>query len=127
MTRRLKTNVAIAACALAISACAGGGQTFPDLTRDGELYGTPPVVVRQPVVPEMLVNCNGHVLVPALGMTFVRRGKEPPVDGQYLREERLSPPYRVIPPGVSLSPEQSPTRVNLELDSSSRIVGLFCG
>ena len=115
------------AAALSLSACSGGGQTFPSLTRDGALYGTAPVVVRQPVVPEMLVNCNGHVLVPALGMTFVPRGKEPPTSGQYLREERLSPPYRIIPPGVSLSAEQSHARVNIELDNSDRITGLFCG
>ena len=127
MTIPTKLRVAFATFTLVISGCAGGGQTFPNLTRDGELYGTPPAVVRQPVVPEMLVNCNGHVLVPALGMAFVRRGDEPPGDGQYLREERLTPPYRVIPPGAPISPEQSPARVNLELDSSSRIVGLFCG
>lgn len=117
----------MAALAFFSAACSGSGQTFPNLTGDGELYGTAPVVVRQPVVPEMLVNCNAHVLVPALGMTFVPRGKAPPTAGQYLREERLSPPYRVIPPGVRVSPEQSPARVNIELDSSSRITGLFCG
>lgn len=120
-------KIAVAASAFALSACSGGGQAFPSLTKDGALYGSAPVVVRQPVVPEMLVNCNGHVLVPALGMTFVPRGKEPPSSGQYLREERLSPPYRVIPPGVRTSAEQSPARVNIELDNSDRITGLFCG
>jgi hypothetical protein len=115
------------AAAFALSACSGGGQAFPSLTKDGALYGAAPVVVRQPVVPEMLVNCDGHVLVPALGMIFVPRGKEPPATGQYLREERLSPPYRIIPPSVRLSVEQSPSRVNIELDNSDRITGLFCG
>ena len=126
MKRSIKV-IAIAVTAFSVSACSGDGRSFPNLTGDGELYGTAPVVVRQPVVPEMLVNCNGHVLVPALGMTFVRRGKEVPTTGQYLREERLSPPYRVIPPGVRVSPEQSPSRVNIELDSARRITGLFCG
>jgi hypothetical protein len=117
MMMRSNKIIAAAAIAFTVSAC----------SVDGEFYGTAPVVVRQPVVPEMLVNCNGHVLVPALGMTLVLRSKEPPTTGQYLREERLSPPYRVIPPGVSVSSEQSPARVNIELGSAGRIIGLFCG
>ncbi len=46
----------------------------------------------------MLVQCRGHVLVPALGMVFVARGQETPGGGQYLREENLTPPYRILPP-----------------------------
>ena len=110
-----------------ISACSAEGQFFPPLTDARVVYENPPTIIRQPVVPEMLVPCNGHVLVPALGMTFVRRGTEVPVTGQYIREERLSPPYRIIPPGVRLSAEQSPARVNIEIDDVSRITGLFCG
>ena len=110
-----------------ISACSAEGQLFPPLTDARVVYEKPPTIIRQPVVPEMLAPCNGHVLVPALGMTFVRRGTEVPVTGQYIREERLSPPYRIIPPGGRLSAEQSPTRVNIEIDDVSRITGLFCG
>jgi hypothetical protein len=87
----------------------------------------PPPVIRQPVLPEMLKACRGHVLVPALGMNFVPRGATPPDAGQYLREENISAPYRIISPGVRLTQEQSPSRLNVELDKWGRIVGLFCG
>ena len=75
----------------------------------------------------MLVGCRGHVFVPALGMAFVKHGKEPPSDGQYVREERLTPPYRIIPAGARVSVEQSPARLNVELDTRNRVIGLFCG
>ena len=126
MKRLTKVLIAVVVASVA-SACSSGGQIFPSLTKDGMLYGNSPVVVRQPVVPEMLVNCNGHVLVPAMGMTFVPRGEDSPSSGQYLREERLAPPYRIIPPGARLSAEQSPARVNIEVDNSDRITGLYCG
>ncbi len=126
MQRALKLIVC-ANLAFAVSACSNDGVLFPTLTEEGFVYEKPPIVLRQPVVPEMLVPCNGHVLVPALGMTFVPRGTEPPEEGQYLREERLSPPYRIIPPDVRISSEQSPRRVNIEVDRFERITGLFCG
>lgn len=88
---------------------------------------TPPAVIRQPVVPEMLVQCRGHVLVPALGMTFVARGGEPPASGQFLREESLTPPYRILPPRTLVTKEHSPARLNVELDDLRRIIGLYCG
>lgn len=75
----------------------------------------------------MLVACRGHVFVPALGMMLVARGMAAPDDGQFLREERLTPPYRVIPAGARVSMEQSPNRLNVELDTHDRIVGLYCG
>ena len=101
--------------------------TIGDVT--GKVLGIEagPPVIRQPVLPEMLVNCRGHVLVPALGMTFVARGKKAPERGQYLREERLTPPYRIVPPSARISAEQSPRRLNIELDAIGRIIGLYCG
>jgi hypothetical protein len=87
----------------------------------------PPPVIRQPVLPEMLVPCRGHVLVPALGMTFVPRNGSPPASGEFMREERVSPPYRIITPGARLSQDQNPVRLNIELDKLRRIVGLYCG
>ncbi len=127
MMQRFFILTACALLASALTACSNDGVLFPTLTEDGIVYEKPPIVLRQPVVPEMLVPCNGHVLVPALGMAFVRRGSEAPETGQYLREERLSPPYRVIPPDVRVSAEQSPKRVNIEVDRFDRITGLFCG
>lgn len=93
----------------------------------GKMFEDDPPVIRQPVLPEMLVACRGHVFVPALGMAFVKRGKPPPTEGQYLREERLTPPYRVVPFGANVSVERSPTRLNVELDTLNRVIGLSCG
>lgn len=87
----------------------------------------PPPVIRQPVLPEYLVACRGHVLVPALGMTFVRKGGEPPLTGQYVREDRVTPPYRVMRPGDRISQDHNAQRLNLELDAYGRLVGLTCG
>ncbi len=64
----------------------------------------PPPVIRQPVLPELLVACRGHVLVPALGMTFIGKGAEAPPSGNFLREESLTPPYRVLTPGARIDP-----------------------
>jgi hypothetical protein len=83
--------------------------------------------MREPVVPEMLVPCRGHVLVPALGMTLVLHGSAPPANGEYLREERITPPYRIISPGARLTPDENPQRLNVEVDKSNRIIGLYCG
>jgi len=127
MIRRLSILSSLVLAGFGLWGCTGPGQMWPSITQDGMQYGTAPVVVRQPVVPEMLVNCGGQVLVPALGMTFVAKGEAPPDSGQYLREERLAAPYRVIPPGARVSREHSPTRVNIELDNLNRIVGLYCG
>lgn len=116
---------------LMCAALAGCGATEPRnpyfKPQLGLQMQTPPAVIRQPVVPEMLVNCRGHVLVPALGMVFLNRGEAAPPSGQYLREERLEPPYRILPPGAHLSQEHSPHRLNIELDASKRIIGLYCG
>ena len=111
-----------------LTGCGGAMQSRPYFKPQlGVKVEPPPAVVRQPVVPEMLVNCRGHVLVPALGMTFVTKGETSPAAGQYLREESLTPPYRLLPPGARVSQEHSPRRLNIELDANKRIIGLYCG
>jgi hypothetical protein len=124
-------GLALALAAVVLGGCGRDGRLFPDVqTRDviGAQYEkSSQPAIRQPVLPEMLVACRGHVLVPALGMLLLPKGKEPPPTGQYLREERLTAPYRILPPGARLSQEMSPTRLNVELDSQGRIIGLYCG
>lgn len=124
----------VLAAMLSLSACGGGmmpTQMFPP--RDGlggvqpQANVIPAPVIRQPVLPEYLVGCRGHVLVPALGMTFVARAGTLPTTGQYLREESLTPPYRVIRPNDRISQDQNAQRLNVELDAYNRIVGLACG
>ncbi len=122
--------------ALAVFAVAGctlkteGNKRFlyPSVFDDADNTGPPPPpVLRQPVLPEMLVSCRGHVLVPALGMVFVARNAMAPNEGQFLREEHISPPYRIITPGARISQDLNPARLNVELDKAHRIVGLYCG
>jgi len=115
------------AAVLGLSSCANNGETFPRFQFTSNVIGQTPPAIRQPVVPEMLIACRGHVFVPALGMLLVPHGANPPSQGQYLREERLSAPYRILPPGARVSQEMSPTRLNVELDSVGRIIGLYCG
>ena len=55
------------------------------------------------------------------------RGGYPYVRGQYLREENLTPPYRILPPRAIITKEFSAARVNVELDDQRRIIGLYCG
>jgi len=122
--------IAPALLALGLAACAGG--TMSPLPAPGGAPtiiggGLPPPVIRQPVLPEYLVGCRGHVLVPALGMTFVPSGGPLPETGQYLREERLTAPYRIIRPGDRVTQDRNAQRLNVELDAYSRIVGLACG
>jgi hypothetical protein len=124
-------RLTLSALALALLAGCGGGPSrggYP-YVRDNGMVPAPvaPPVIRQPVVPEMLVQCRGHVLVPALGMYFVARGQDTPPSGQYLREENLTPPYRILPPRAIITKEFSAARVNVELDDQRRIIGLYCG
>jgi hypothetical protein len=44
-----------------------------------------------------------------------------------LREENLTPPYRILPPRAIITKEFSAARVNVELDDQRRIIGLYCG
>lgn len=128
---KAKTHLLALAAAVALAGCGHDGRLFPDVKTAevfGTQYGAPPApTVRQPILPEMLVPCRGHVLVPAIGMILVMRGKEPPAEGQYIKEERITALYRILPPGARLSQEMSPTRLNVELDNDSRIIGLYCG
>lgn len=126
-----KRVTVLAAALLALSGCGHEGRLFPDV-KTNEVFGTqysepPKLSVRQPILPEMLVPCRGHVLVPAIGMLLVPRGKMPPENGQYLREENITAPYRILPPGARMSQEMSPARLNVELDREGRIIGLYCG
>ena len=118
-----------ALCATVLAGCAEGpNRGYPYFKENlGIVRETPPAVIRQPVVPEMLVQCRGHVLVPALGMAYVARGQDAPASGQYLREENLTPPYRILPPRAVVTKEFSPARLNVELDGERRIIGLYCG
>jgi hypothetical protein len=120
-------TVCAALLLIGVAACETNSQRFPAFEFTGRVTPPDPPVIRQPVLPEMLVACRGHVFVPALGMTFVGRGQEAPDDGQYLREERLTAPYRVLPPGARVTMDKSPARLNLELDEHGRIIGLYCG
>jgi hypothetical protein len=130
MKKSTARMLVVIGAAAALSCCGKNGRLFPDIqARDvlGVQYEKSAPAIRQPVLPEMLVACRGHVLVPALGMLLIPKGKEPPQTGQYLREERLSAPYRILPPGARVSQEMSPTRLNVELDAQGRIIGLYCG
>ena len=130
MTKSKLGMFAIACVAVSLGGCGRDGRLFPDIqTRDvlGAQYDKPQPVIRSPVLPEMLVACRGHVLVPALGMQLIPKGKEPPQTGQYLREERLTAPYRILPPGARMSQEMNPGRLNVELDAQGNIIGLYCG
>lgn len=113
-----------------LAGCAPGQSGAYPYYRDtagGVAAPVAPPVIRQPVVPEMLVQCRGHVLVPALGMHFVARGQDTPPSGQYLREENLTAPYRILPPRSMITKDFSPARINIELDDQRRIIGLYCG
>ena len=121
---------AVAGCSSPDSGSSAGPSKHKGLFKGFDLKSltaAPPPVIRQPVLPELLKPCRGHVLVPALGMIFVARGANPPDEGKFMREEYLSAPYRIIPPQARISPEQNPVRLNVELDSYGRIVGLYCG
>lgn len=130
----LQTLVFSVLISTALAGCQGAGTVFPSFPENpntvagaSPMAAPPAPVIRQPVLPEYLVGCRAHVLVPALGMTFVSRGGYAPTSGQYLREERLTAPYRIIRPGDRLSQDRINQRMNVELDSYGRVVGLACG
>src|SRR6185436_20782092 len=95
---------------LALAACQTADKAYDGVKENVLGIKDRPAVVRQPVVPEMLVNCRGHVLVPALGMKMVMKNAAPPEKGQYLRAERLTPPYRIIRPGAFVSQDMNAKR-----------------
>ena len=124
---------------VALSGCGAMGEFFPDFDsstgRSGPSVMAPKssggfqagAAVGGSVRPETLVDCRGHVLVPALGMTFVPTGAQPPSRGQFLREESLTPPYRVLPPGAAGTMDYVPSRLNVDLDGDNRVINLRCG
>jgi hypothetical protein len=118
-----------------LAGCTAMGEFFPDF--EPEMSGAPsaggagvssaPVAPVSSIRPESLVACRGHVLVPALGMTFVPFGDQPPRQGQYLREDSLTAPYRVLPPGAAATMDNVPSRLNIDVDRSNRILNIRCG
>ena len=135
----MRDTVSLLIVTVVLSACSASGEFFPDFQSSS---GNPIPQRSMPssmtsmhgesqytrfVRPEALVECRGHVLVPAIGMAFVPTGTQPPAGGQYLREESLIPPYRVVPPGASVIIDTVPARLNVDLDSNNRIVNLRCG
>ena len=62
-----------------------------------------------------------------MGMTFVPFGARVPGSGQYLREESLTAPYRVLPPGAAATMDNVPSRLNIDVDRNNRIVNIRCG
>src|SRR4051812_32432149 len=89
--------------AMLLFGCASHENDIPTDLSNFTSIVPPDPVIRQPVLPEMLKACRGHVLVPALGMKFVPRGAQPPETGQFVREESVSAPYRVIKPGERMT------------------------
>ncbi len=122
-----KRILAFALMAMALTACKKDDGTSRFLHPVEKLLSAPPPVIRQPVLPELLKPCRGHVLVPALGMAFVASGTQAPGAAQFLREERLTAPYRVIKPQSRVTQDHNPERLNVEVDSYDRVVGLYCG
>lgn len=144
LTRRMARMAVIIGLGAGVAGCGAVGTMFPEFEmrpagNDGPMAGgsamgagaamdpNAPAMPRRTIMPETLVGCRGHVVVPALGMTLVPTGGPPPVSGQYLREERLTAPYRVIRPGDRITTDRNPSRLNVELDRMGRIIDLGCG
>ncbi len=117
--------------AAVLPGCGAMGEFFPDFESDGGSGSMRSSEGRSfaatSIRPETLVACRGHVLVPAIGMTFVPYGGQVPERGQYLREESLTPPYRVLPPGAAATMDNVPSRLNLDLDRAGRVINIRCG
>lgn len=130
----MRNLVVMFALTVALSGCGAMGEFFPDFdpsSRDGasimnDRSGRGSMATGT-VRPETLTVCRGHVLAPAIGMTFVSFGGQAPSNGQFLREESLTPPYRVLPPGAAMTMDNVPSRLNVDLDGNNRIVNLRCG
>lgn len=130
----MRQLISVITLSAVLSGCGAMGEFFPDfdpsngsgssMMRDEYVGGNANILA---IRPETLVACRGHVLVPAIGMVFVPYGGQPPSSGQFLREESLTAPYRVLPPGVSMTMDNVPPRLNVDLDGSNRIINLRCG
>ena len=138
MSRFSESFAVLFAAVLGLSGCSAIGQYFPDYeptgdpparssgsapapSSGGSSFGAPALDA------DALMACRGHVLIPAMGMTFVPTGGRTPSRGQYLREESLTPPYRVLPPGVAATQDYVPNRLNIDVDRNNRIIDLRCG
>jgi hypothetical protein len=130
--------------ALGLSGCSAIGQYFPDFEPTGDpapvssSMSSPPAssggamtssaqMGSATLDANALMACRAHVLIPAVGMTFVPTGGRVPASGQYLREESLTPPYRVLPPGAAATRDYIVNRLNIDVDRNNRIVNLRCG
>jgi hypothetical protein len=132
----MRTVFSFLALTLLVSGCSAVGDFFPDFDPSNSSSGSrsmpAPVTSHRSMTsssirPEVLVNCRGHVLVPAIGMAFVPMGGRPPPRGQYLREESLTAPYRVLPPGAAATMDYVPSRLNIDLDNDNRVINIRCG
>ncbi len=130
----MRNSFVLFALTVALSGCGAMGEFFPDFdpsSREGASMmndrGGRGAAAMNSVRPETLMGCRGHVLAPAIGMTFVSFGGQAPSNGQFLREESLTPPYRVLPPGAATTMDNVPSRLNVDLDRNNRIVNLRCG
>ena len=103
------------------------GDWFPNY--DGSARGAFGTGEATPVVPTAreLAPCRGDAMLPAVGMTLVLRGAQIPPEGRFVREERLTAPYRILPPGSRMTMDYLQNRLNIEVDRQSVITGLRCG
>lgn len=121
----MRNFVVMFGLAVALSGCGAMGEFVADynpFNRDDLV-----AAAIDPARPETLLGCRGHVLTPAIGMTLVSFGGQSPSSGQFLREESLTPPYRVLPPGAAMAMDIVPSRLNINIDRNNRIVNLRCG
>jgi len=117
--------------AVLLAGCGTFEEYFPNfLGTDGDDIDTASssrVTSPRTLNPGTLNACRGHVLVPAVGMIFVRRGESPPSAGRYLMEAYVTPPYRILRLGSPGAQDYSPSRLNIVLDPDGRITNLRCG
>ena len=130
----MRNFVVMFGLAVALSGCGAMGEFVADynpFNRDGAPMmndrGGRVAAAIGPARPETLLGCRGHVLTPAIGMTLVSFGGQSPSSGQFLREESLTPPYRVLSPGAAMTMDIVPSRLNINIDRNNRIVNLRCG
>jgi len=117
--------------AILLAGCGSFEEYFPNfLGTGGDDMGTVSssrAASSRTLNPDTLSACRGHVLIPAVGMIFVRRGASAPSTGRYLTEASVTPPYRILFPGLPGTQDYSPSRLNIVLDTDNRITDLRCG